>query len=209
MPSTIVASELFGRPVTVDGVPARLHDLGIVRVGDTWRVVGLRTKLGDAAFVALTPTGLTGSTAAPGFTATWLREALFDRQIVDLDGRRVTRIGDVILAGEGELLEVTSVEVGAAAVFRRLGLVRLASRLEPRLLPIDRLHFPGPAAGALLLDAPRQQLEELAPETVAELLSRLPVEVAEHAVRASRHREAVARINRVRRRRRRYRWTQR
>ena len=52
MPSTIVASELFGRPVTIDGVSARLRDLGIVRVGDTWRFVGLRTTRGVAAFAA-------------------------------------------------------------------------------------------------------------------------------------------------------------
>jgi hypothetical protein len=94
--------------------------------------------------------------------------------------------------------------VGAAAVLRRLGFVRLAARFESQLLAIDRLHVPSAAAGPLLLDAQRERFEELETETVTELLSRLPVPVAEHAVRESRHRTAVARNNRTRRRRRRY-----
>ena len=39
------------------------------------------------------------------------------------------------------------------------------------------------SAGSLLLDAPREQLEHLDSATVANLLARLPVPVAEHAVR--------------------------
>ena len=107
-------------------------------------------------------------------------------------------------AKDGGRLDVVAVEVGAAAVLRRLGLVRLAARLEPQLLAIDRLHVPSAAAGPLLLDAQRERFEQLQTETVTELLSRLPVPVAEHAVRESRHRAAVARNNKSRRRRRRY-----
>ena len=134
----------------------------------------------------------------------WLREALFDRQIVDVQGRRVIRVGDVVLRAQGDGLEVEAVEVGAAAVLRRLGLARLAARFEPQLLPIQHLHVPGEAAGALLLDAPREQLEQLETATVTSLLSRLPVPVAEQATRSSRHRDAVARHARLRRRHRGY-----
>ncbi len=114
------------------------------------------------------------------------------------------RVGDVVLRAEDGGLEVEAVEVGAAAVLRRLGLVRLAARFEPQLLPIQHLHVPGEAAGALLLDAPREQLEQLETETVTSLLSRLPVPVAEHAARRSRHRDAVARHAHLRRRHRGY-----
>ena len=147
---------------------------------------------------------ISATASADAIDAVWLREALFDRQIVDLDGRRVIRVGDVVLHAEGGRLDVVAVEVGAAAVLRRLGFVRLAARFEPQLLAIDRLHVPSAAAGPLLLDAQRERFEELETETVTELLSRLPVPVAEHAVRESRHRTAVARNNRTRRRRRGY-----
>ena len=137
--------------------------------------------------------------AAGAIDVTWLREALFDRQIVDLDGRRVIRIADVVLSADGDQLEVVAVEVGAAAVLRRLGFSRLAARIEPQLLAIDRLQLATVAAGPLLLDAQRARLEQLEGETVTDLLSRLPVPVAENAVRESRHREAVARDDQKRR----------
>jgi hypothetical protein len=204
VPAPILASSLFGRPVVIDGASERLRDLGVVREGESWRVVAVRSHGRTAAFSAWVDGGITATAEAGAIEATWLREALFDRQIVDLAGRRVTRVGDVVLRADGERLEVAAVEVGAAAVLRRLGFARLARRLEPRLLGIDRLHLAGEAAGALLLDAPRRRLEELDSDTVAELLSRLPVAAAETTVRRSRHRDAVARHASRRRLRRRY-----
>jgi hypothetical protein len=190
--------------VVVDGAGERLRDLGVVREGESWRVVAVRTHRRTAAFTAWVDGGITATAKGGAIEATWLRQALFDRQIVDLAGRRVTRVGDVVLRADGERLEVEAVEVGAAAVLRRLGFARLARRLQPRLLAIDRLHLAGEAAGTLLLDAPRRHLEELDSDTVADLLSRLPVAAAETTVRRSRHRDAVARLASVRRLRRRY-----
>jgi hypothetical protein len=201
---TVLASSLFGTVVEIDGARERLRDLGVVREGEAWRIVAVRTRRGAARLTAWAPGRITATGAEAPAGAIWLREALFDRQIVDLTGRRVTRVGDVVLQGGGERLEVAAVEVGAAAVLRRLGLARLAAPIEPRLLAIDRLHLAGEAAGALLLDAPRRTLEELDSETVTGLLARLPVRAAERAVRRSRHREAVARHFHRRRRRHRF-----
>ena len=203
MSPAIIASTIFGAPVAIDGASERLRDLGAVTEGESWRIVAVRTNRRDAR--------LTGWSSDDGVTAiaddaqgevTWLREALFDRQIVDLDGRRVIRVGDVILRADDGRLEVAAVEIGAAAVLRRLGLARLAARLEPQLLEIQRLHVASAAAGALLLDAPRERLEQLEAETVTSLFARVPVPVAERAVQDSRHRDAVARHAESRRRRR-------
>jgi hypothetical protein len=200
----ILASEIFGSPVAIDGETERLTDLGVVSAGGSWRIVAVRTQRRAATLTAWEGEALTATATVDPPAATWLREALLDRQIVDLDGRRVIRVGDVVLQDREGSLEVTAVEVGLAALLRRLGLARLAARLEPQLLPIDRLHLASEAAGALLLDAPRQRLEELDEATVTTLLSRLPVPAAERAVRESRHRGAVADHARARRRRRRY-----
>jgi hypothetical protein len=202
----ILASKLFGTRVVIDGAHERLRDLGVVREGDSWRVVAVRTHSRDAALTAWRDGHLTATaTGADISGATWLREALFDRQIVDLDGRRVIRVGDVVLRDGGDRLEVAAVEVGAAAVYRRLGFAWLAARLDPQLLAIDRLHLAGAAAGGLLLDASRERLEKLDSATVTSLLARLPVPVAEKAVATSRHRDAVRAHIRRRRRRRRFR----
>lgn len=204
MDAPIFASRLLGRPVVIDGKAERLADVGVVKSDGTWRVVAVRSHRREATLTGWSRQRLTATTSPRGVEATWLREALFDRQIVDLEGRRIIRIGDVVLADRDDRVEVVAVEIGAAAILRRLGFARIAARLEPQLLPIDRLHLPSEAAGALLLDAPREQLEHLDSATVANLLSRLPVRVAEHAVRHSRHRDAVARVADARRRRHRY-----
>jgi hypothetical protein len=200
----ILACTTFGLPVVIDGASERLTDLGVVRSGEAWRIGAVRTGRRELIFTGWEAGRVSATASAGPIDAVWLREALFDRQIVDLDGRRVIRVGDVVLHAEGARLDVVAVEVGAAAVLRRLGFVRLAARFEPQLLAIDRLHVPSAGAGPLLLDAQRERFEELETETVTELLSRLPVPVAEHAVRESRHRTAVARNNRTRRRRRGY-----
>jgi hypothetical protein len=200
----IPASEIFGTAVSVDGVADRVADLGVVRADGSWRVAAVRTRRGVATVTGRREGALAATAHGAHPPATWLREALLDRQIVDLDGRRVVRVGDVVLEQRGDALEVVAVEVGLAALARRLGLTRLARRLEPRLLPIDRLHLASAAAGSLLLDAPRDRLEQLDEATVTSLLARLPVAAAEHAVRASRHRGAVAAHALARRRRRRY-----
>jgi hypothetical protein len=200
----ILACATFGLPVVIDGVSERLMDLGVVRSGEAWRIGAVRTNRRELIFTRWEAGSILATARAGPIDAVWLREALFDRQVVDLDGRRVIRVGDVVLHAEGGRLDVVAVEVGGAAVLRRLGFVRLAAHLEPQLLAIDRLHVPSAAAGPLLLDAQRERFEGLETETVTELLSRLPVPAAEHAVRESRHRTAVARNTKSRRRRRRY-----
>lgn len=202
MNAPLLASTLFGSPVAIGGASERLEDLGVVKEDESWRIVAVRTKRGDARLTSWSSDGgISASADGHAAEATWLRDALFDRQIVDLEGRRVIRVGDVVLRSLGDHLEVAAVEVGAAAVLRRLGLPRLAARLDPQLLEIQHLHVPQAAAGGLLLDASRERLEQLEAETVTDLLSRLPVPVAEHAVRKSRHRDAVRHHARNRRRR--------
>jgi sporulation protein YlmC with PRC-barrel domain len=51
-----------------------------------------------------------------------LERHVLDAQIVDLAGKRITRVGDVELVPDDGSLSVQGVEVGAAPLLRRLGL---------------------------------------------------------------------------------------
>ena len=137
MTQPLLASTLFGAPVAVDGEHERLSDLGVVKADESWRIVAVRTKWRDAALKSWSPELIEASAQGDVGGAVWLREALFDRQIVDLQGRRVIRVGDVVLHAEGARLDVVAVEVGAAAVLRRLGFVRLASDRVPLAVDFD------------------------------------------------------------------------
>lgn len=203
MQTSLLASTIFGTSTTIDGEPDRVRDLGAIRVGAEWHVVGVRSERGVASITGLTADGIEATAHEP-VAVTWLRSTIFDRQVVDLDGRRVLRVGDVVLCRRGDVLAVEAVEVGAAAVIRRLGLKRLAARVRPKIIPIDRVHVPHASADALVLDLPRARLDELAEEEVVRLLARLPTAAAEHAIRHSRHRDRVRADHRTRHRRRRY-----
>ncbi len=57
-----------------------------------------------------------------------LERHVLDAQIVDLAGKRLTRVGDVELVIDDGALTVRGVEVGLAPLLRRLGLRFLVSR---------------------------------------------------------------------------------
>ncbi|MGD0472076.1 MAG: CBS domain-containing protein [Candidatus Velthaea sp.] len=65
--------------------------------------------------------------------ALYLVEDLLDKQIVDVDGRKVVRINDLELAMTGGTLRVVAAEVGVAGLLRRLGAGRVARDLVDRV----------------------------------------------------------------------------
>ena len=93
----LLASEIFGSPVAIDGETERLTDIGIVRADGSWRIVAVRTHRREAMLTAWEDGAFAAKAAERPPSVTWLREALLDRQIVDLEGRHVIRVGDVVL----------------------------------------------------------------------------------------------------------------
>ena len=59
---------------------------------------------------------------------------VLDKQMVDVEGRKVVRVNDVAMGTIGGTARVTGVAIGGAAVLRRLGFLRFA-----RLLPFWKL----------------------------------------------------------------------
>jgi sporulation protein YlmC with PRC-barrel domain len=108
-----------------------------------------------------------------------LRRHVLDAQIVDLVGRRLTRVEDVLLDRDGSVLRVAGVEVGAGAALQRLGLGRIAGRLPTRVVPWDALHLTSGRGHALQLEAAASAFRRLGPEAVGELAARLPAHHAE------------------------------
>ena len=59
---------------------------------------------------------------------------VLDKQMVDVEGRKVVRVNDVAMGTIGRTARVTGVAIGGTAILRRLGFLRFA-----RLLPFWRL----------------------------------------------------------------------
>jgi magnesium transporter len=125
----------------------------------------------------------------PGDRALYLIEDLFDKQIVDVDGRKVVRINDLEVATTGDTLRVVAADIGVAGLLRRLGAGRLADRLlerVPRSLiawdnvaPISDLN---PSQVQLSVSGAR--LSRLHPSELADIISELSAQDAARVVQS-------------------------
>jgi CBS domain-containing protein len=69
--------------------------------------------------------------APPEEEALYLVSDLLDKQIVDVDGRKVVRINDIELVNTGGKLRVVAADVGVSGLLRRLGLRSFGKRFTP------------------------------------------------------------------------------
>lgn len=107
---------------------------------------------------------------------------LFDRQIVDTDGRKVVRINDLEVANVNGTLRVVAADVGLAGLLRRLGLRSVARRFLPKVhesLPraliawdaVAPIHDPNPDRVRLKIE--KSRLARLHPSDLAGIISEL------------------------------------
>lgn len=71
--------------------------------------------------------------APPDDATLYLVEDLFDKQIVDVDGRKVVRINDLEIARTAGAIRVVAADIGVGGLLRRLGAGRLAPGLVDRI----------------------------------------------------------------------------
>lgn len=113
-----------------------------------------------------------------------LERDLLDQQIIDVHGRKVVRVNDVVLDWEytqdDELsLRIVEVEVGLRGAIRRLlkGLPantvnRLASRFSPSVIPWDFVDLIDPAR-RVRLKVDQDRLAQMHPSDIADILEEL------------------------------------
>ncbi|MCL6615345.1 MAG: PRC-barrel domain-containing protein, partial [Firmicutes bacterium] len=110
----------------------------------------------------------------------YLRRDLLDKQIVDLNGRKVVRINDLKLAAVQGELRLIAVDIGFRGLLRRLGLRRFVHWWERRVrdLPdtlirwqdVERIET---GANRVKLSVPYQRLAKLHPADLADIIEDL------------------------------------
>lgn len=108
-----------------------------------------------------------------------LGDALLDRQVVDVEGRRVVRINDLDLARRNGVYRLVAVDVSPGAILRRLPGGRLLDKRVPsgplidwaQVVPIA--YDSGVGTGALQLRVPRERLDLLKPADLARVMEQL------------------------------------
>jgi CBS domain-containing protein len=144
-------SDIVGRRAVLDG--ERQRSLGTVvdfivhKPDDTFpRVDGIvfKTKagpryapIGDVLDIdshgSLVLSAPPTAEASPESETLYLIKDLFDKQIVDVDGRKVVRINDLEVANTGGTLRVVAADIGVSGLLRRLGLGRVAPHVIERV----------------------------------------------------------------------------
>lgn len=139
-------SDLVGRRATVNELPiGKVVDFLVTNPDGTFpQIDGLVIKTsqgprfapmdtiidvdaGGAIALSVTPK----VAAPPDEEALYLVSDLFDKQIVDVDGRKVVRINDIEIASTAGKLRVVAADIGISGLLRRLGLRRLGKRFTP------------------------------------------------------------------------------
>ncbi len=107
---------------------------------------------------------------------------VLDTQIVDVAGKRLARVSELLLSRDDDTVRVRAVEVGAAGVLRRLGLDRLAERAPQRAVDWADLHLTSPRSRALQLSTPGSGLHRLEAHELAAVMAQLPAASAAHVL---------------------------
>src|SRR5438445_13804902 len=74
----------------------------------------------------------------------WLSRQILDKQIVDMDGRRVVRVNDLQLSQVDGSMLLVGVDIGGRGLARRIGLEGMGPRVSaPHGLDGPQEHMPG------------------------------------------------------------------
>ena len=103
-----------------------------------------------------------------------LARDVLDTQIVDVAGKRLARVSEVLLARSDTTVRVVAVEVGEAGVWRRLGVHRLAERSPEQAVDWADLHLTSARGHALQLATPGSAVHRLAAAELASVVASLP-----------------------------------
>jgi len=129
-----------------------------------------------------------------------LRADLMDKQIVDVDGRRVVRVNDLSLDVVDGSLRLVAVDVGAAGLLRRLGVegpIRTLGRslrvppLSERYIDWEDVDPVESSIASVKLRVPHRGLAELHPADLASIIDQLTPKDRD-GILASLDNEAVA-----------------
>ena len=110
----------------------------------------------------------------PGGDLLLLRRHVLDAQVLDLDGNRLVRVGDVLIAEEGEGLALVAVEVGMRPVLRRLALGRFARRVRDDILDWRELHLASAPGHVLALSSGAAGVHRLTKPQLEAIAAALP-----------------------------------
>lgn len=101
----------------------------------------------------------------------YLNEDLLDKQVIDIDDKRLVRVNDIVLDDSREL-KVVGIDIGASGIFRRLGLASVF-KTDPKIIPWQMIEAFDYRTGNIKLNLTQNRLNKLHPAELADILENL------------------------------------
>jgi magnesium transporter len=101
----------------------------------------------------------------------YLYEDLLDKQVIDIDGRRLVRANDVILEANG-VIKVIGIDIGISGILRRLSLEWLL-KLKPKTLPWSIIEAFDYRTGDVKIRLTQNHLNSFHPSEIADILEQV------------------------------------
>ena len=98
-----------------------------------------------------------------------LAKNIYDKQIVDIDDRRLTRVNDLLLEAEHTVLRLRGVDVSSLGLLKRLNLPNLAHILQHNLVDWEDVQFLG-GESKMKFNVAYKNLESLHPVDIARII---------------------------------------
>jgi CBS domain-containing protein len=101
----------------------------------------------------------------------FLNEDLLDKQVIDVDEKKLVRVNDVLFEGNGEL-KVIGIDIGFSGILRRLGLSKFM-KFESKILPWQMIEAFDYQTGNVKLSLSQNKLNSMHPSEIADILEEL------------------------------------
>jgi CBS domain-containing protein len=200
-------SEIVGRTAVVEETSGptnvgRIVDFLVRKPDDTFPIIDaivIKTRDGeriapisdilDVSAKRIVLRALPHDVAPRPENAFFLVRDLFDKQIVDVDGRKVVRINDLEIANTSGVLRVVAADIGVAGLLRRLGAGKVAPKVLDRvpraLIAWDNVAPISDVNPSLVqLSVSGARLSRLHPSELADIISELSSQDAARIVKS-------------------------
>jgi len=126
----------------------------------------------------------------------YLNEDLLDKQVIDVDDKRLVRVNDIVFEHINSELIVVGIDIGAAGLIRRLGLRRVI-KVAPKVLPWQMIEAFDYQTGNIKLTLSQDKLNSMHPSELADILEDLGTKERQGVVGSLEAKKAARAIERA------------
>ena len=125
----------------------------------------------------------------------YLNEDLLDKQVIDINDKRLVRVNDIVFENNGEL-KVVGIDIGAAGALKKIGLEKLF-KIPHKILPWQMIEAFDYQTGNIKISLAQDKLNSMHPSELADILEDLGTKERQGVVESLEARRAARAIEKT------------